>query len=128
MREQWREVVGFPGYQVSDRGRVKSFWKRVGRKGNACGGCEWVIGQEGKVMDWKAHRTGYQVVALTRDRRQFWSPIHILVLEAFVGPRPAGLLGLHRDDDKINNAIENLYWGTRSDNQHDSVRNGHHFA
>ena len=36
---------------------------------------------------------------------------------------------LHRDDNPDNNRIENLRWGTRSDNMHDRVKNGrHHFA
>lgn len=50
--------------------------------------------------------------------------VQSLVLEAFVGPRPEGLLALHRNDDCRDNRVENLYWGTRTDNQHDRVRNG----
>lgn len=49
-----------------------------------------------------------------------------LVLEAFVGPRPEGMVGCHWDDDHGNNRLENLRWGARSDNGHDSVRNGTH--
>lgn len=37
------------------------------------------------------------------------------------------MIGLHRDDDKSNNTVENLYWGTYSDNAHDAVRNGTHY-
>jgi hypothetical protein len=50
--------------------------------------------------------------------------IHNLVLEAFVGPRPEGLLGCHKDDNPANNNIKNLYWGTAKQNTADAIRNG----
>ena len=54
--------------------------------------------------------------------------VHSLVLEAFVCPRPEGLLGLHRDDVKWHNHVSNLYWGTHADNMRDCVRNGRHWT
>lgn len=50
--------------------------------------------------------------------------VHVLVLENFVGDRPAGMQGLHKDDDTHNNVLENLYWGTPSENGKDAVGNG----
>ncbi|WP_051233125.1 HNH endonuclease [Pseudonocardia asaccharolytica] len=53
--------------------------------------------------------------------------VHRLVLLAFVGEPPDDKPNaLHRDDDPANNCVENLYWGTRSENTDDSVRNGSH--
>lgn len=26
--EHWKDIAGFEGYQVSDQGRVRSFWQR----------------------------------------------------------------------------------------------------
>lgn len=51
--------------------------------------------------------------------------VHVLVLEAFVGPRPDGLQGCHWNDIKTDNRLENLRWDTASANMHDKVRNGH---
>lgn len=49
------------------------------------------------------------------------------MLEAFVGPRPLpDWDACHRDDDKRNNQLSNLYWGSQSDNTNDMVRNGLH--
>ena len=50
--------------------------------------------------------------------------MHRLVLEAFSGAVPVGTVGCHRDDDTQNNMLENLYWGTYSENLTDAVRNG----
>lgn len=52
--------------------------------------------------------------------------IHRLVANSFLGPRPAGLDTLHIDGDKTNNAVTNLRYGTRSENELDKVRHGTH--
>lgn len=67
---------------------------------------------------------GYTSVNLSirGKRRQYC--VSWLVLEAFVGPRPEGYLGCHKNDIKTDNRLENLYWGTNSQNQDDAVRNG----
>ena len=44
---------------------------------------------------------------------------HALVMEAFVGPRPAGYEVSHRDGDASNNHVRNLRYATRQENQHD---------
>jgi hypothetical protein len=67
---------------------------------------------------------GYRHVSLAGTTRS----VHSLVLEAFVEPRPAGMLGLHRDDVKWHNHVSNLYWGTHADNARDCLRNGTHWT
>lgn len=52
--------------------------------------------------------------------------VHRLVLEAFVGPCPPGHECCHRDGDPSNNCLDNLYWGTRSDNVRDAIQHGTH--
>lgn len=88
----------------------------------------------GNVFSVKASRNlhpslshGYLVVNLYNGtRKPLLKPVHIIVLEAFVGPRPDGLEGLHSNDIRLDNHSANLYWGTRSDNEFDKVRNGRH--
>ncbi len=51
-----------------------------------------------------------------------------LVLEVFSimegwYPGP-GFLALHKDDNKANDQLSNLYWGTTKDNAKDAIRNG----
>jgi len=49
--------------------------------------------------------------------------VHILVLEAFVGPRPKGMVARHIDDDPLNCRRSNLRWGTRAENTEDRHKN-----
>jgi hypothetical protein len=68
----------------------------------------------------------YPACTLFRDGKRRLTVVHILMLETFIGPRPNGMWGCHRDDDPVNNCLENLYWGTPSENVFDKVRNGNH--
>lgn len=119
--ERWLPIRGWEGsYEASDQGRVRSV-DRVIRYAN---------GQNrryaGRIRRFTPDRHGHLGLLLgKRDLRR----VHLLVLEAFVGPRPEGMEGCHWDDDKSNNFLSNLRWGTRSANVRDLVRNGrHHYA
>ena len=48
---------------------------------------------------------------------------HAMVAEAWHGPRPAGLLVLHADDDRDRPHADNLRYGTHADNAADARRN-----
>lgn len=107
----FKDIPGFEGlYQVSDRGEVLSLRLGAMLKPMMCGG----------------HGKKYPTVLLCNGDTKRARKVHHLVLEAFVGPRPAGRIACHRDDNKENNELSNLYWGTWSDNAQDRVRNGHH--
>ena len=115
---EWRPVLGFEGhYEVSSDGRVRSL-ARVILKSN---GATQTI-PERTLLAGCRDKNGYPTINLGRKRTR----VHVVVLEAFVGPRPPGAHGCHRDDDKENNTVANLYWGSRSDNMIDLVRNGNH--
>lgn len=42
--------------------------------------------------------------------------VHKMVLEAFVGPRPKGMVCCHLDNNGCNNKLGNLKWGTMKEN------------
>jgi len=52
--------------------------------------------------------------------------VHQLILETFVGPRPDGMECCHNNGIRTDNRLENLRWGTRSENQQDSIKHGTH--
>lgn len=113
---QIRHVPGVEGYAVGDDGSV---WGcRRPSRNRASEFRSWR-----RLCPSKNKTTGYWVVTLVASgkRRQF--RVHCLVLESFVGPRE-GLKGLHWDDNKDNNRLQNLRWGTTKDNVSDCIRNG----
>ena len=59
-----------------------------------------------------------------KTRRGQTASVHILVLEAFVGPKPKGMEGCHYDGDFSNNKLENLRWDTHLANEADKKRHG----
>ena len=114
----WRPVPGFEGrYEVSDDGQVKVL------RGDGRGRFN-----QDRILKLGATTTGYrQVLLYPGDGAPYVARrVHHLVLEAFDSPRPLGAFGRHLDDDRLNNHIENLAWGTRTENTYDMIRNGRH--
>ena len=121
MVEKWLPVVGFDGfYEVSSHGRVRSVERTVIRSN---GRSHHVAA---RVRALKTDPKGYRHVTLVRDNKMYSRTVHGLVLEAFIGPRPLRALACHWDRNPSNNHVENLRWGTDSDNQQDSLRHGTH--
>ena len=47
--------------------------------------------------------------------------VHILVAEAFLGPKPEGLQANHKDGNRANPCLENLEYLTASENTQDGI-------
>ena len=117
MTEEWRGVEGFPDYEVSNLGRVRS--KRLNNRWNPQG--EWRILATRFIGSSKnAPLLGrYHGCALYNEHGRKDRFVHHLVLEAFVGRRPGGMQACHNDDNPNNNRLENLRWDTPTANNHD---------
>jgi len=110
--EQIKDIEGYEGlYQVTNHGRV---WGVKSRK--------WLrlvpYSTDGKYLKVNLCKNG---VATNCD-------VHMLVIRAFK-PKPELMYEMYRecrhlDDNGHNNHIDNLEWGTRSQNYEDRVRNG----
>lgn len=109
--ERWRPVPGHSGYEVSDLGRVRSYRNRQGHPTSTP-----------RMLSPGTVR-GYKHIKLGRSRQ---TKVHILVLEAFVGPRPDGMVCRHLDGNPLNNRLTNLRWGTAEENYADRHRHGTH--
>ncbi|MFG1794233.1 NUMOD4 motif-containing HNH endonuclease [Nocardia sp. NPDC049149] len=117
MNEEWRDVIGHVGqYEVSNFGRVRS----IPRTRNTADGR--LVRYVGKMLVLQSDTKGYRQVSLLRKTRR----VHVLVLEAFSGPRPIGMVARHLNGDVNDNSIGNLAWGTPSENMYDTVRHGSH--
>lgn len=53
--------------------------------------------------------------------------IHNLVLAAFIGPAPDGMLCRHKNGNGLDNRLDNLCWGTPKENAEDMMQHGNHF-
>ena len=69
-------------------------------------------------------RGGYLKVNLWKRNKCRSAPIHALVLEAFVGPRPAGYYGCHNNNIPGDNRRWNLRWDTPKANSADQIKHG----
>lgn len=115
--EEWRPVLGYEGcYEVSNQGRVRSVERYILNAG---------VRQRLRSQVLRARPVrGYPSVALYGDGGRREMAVHVLVAEAWHGPRPDGMEVCHINDIKADNRPENLRFGTRSENLLDRVRNG----
>lgn len=118
LTEEWRPVVGWEGlYEVSNTGLVRSLDRMVW---NGFATYCW----KGRLL--RGHSGGRPAVNLQYRDRKRGVQVGVLVLEAFVGPRPEGTNCCHWDGNPKNNCVSNLRWDTQSANLLDAVRHGTH--
>ena len=108
--EIWKDIDGYEGlYQISNEGRVKSL--------------KYNHTNEEKFLKAKRNRNGYLLVGLCKDGKPKKKLVHRLVAEAFI-ENPNGLPQVnHKDENKMNNCVENLEWCDASYNTNYGTRN-----
>ena len=117
--ERWLPVVGYEGlYEVSNRGRVRSLHRIV--KHCRDKGEKRIKGRMMALIK----NQGYRTVKLHKDGEGKHFKVHRLVAAAFIGPCPEGQEVLHGIAGILNNSVENLRYGTHSENMHDKKRDG----
>ncbi len=121
--EEWRSAMGFEGvYEVSNHGRAR---RVEGTNRHPAG----------HILTASMGRDGYLKVHLSTFHWRGTRKVHVLVCEAFHGPRSLGHVCNHRDAIKTNNHAPNLEWTTQRENArhahklglmvaHDGAKNG----
>ena len=109
--EIWKDIKGYEGlYQVSDKGRIKSFKKRFGKQ------------EQETIMRTTMEWCGYMRVGLTKDKKSKLYAVHRLVAQAFI-PNPENKPVInHIDGNKANNEVDNLEWATHKENSNASKK------
>lgn len=96
-KEEWRPVVGYEGiYEVSEYGDIASLnYNKTGVR---------------SIRKPKITKDGYLEIALCRDSKMKHVRVHRVVAMAFI-PNPNNLPQInHKDENKLNNHVENLEW------------------
>lgn len=100
-KEIWRNIEGFPGYQVSSLGRVKSMERKEK--------CRNVYRtRKEKILKPEKNKKGYLRVVLCNDGKMKHMSVHRLVCNAFLD-NPLNLPQInHINEIKEDNRVENL--------------------
>jgi hypothetical protein len=105
--ETWKPIPCFPRYEASSLGRIR----RIGHK----------------CLKATAGKFGYMQLSVSEDGKKYVTKnVHRLVAAAFIGPCPIGVQVNHIDGNKSNNAIANLEYVTRHENQRHAFAMGLH--
>lgn len=93
--ENWSQIERFPGYSVSDHGRVRT-------------------DKSGRILVLTENQFGLLQVGLMRDGEQRHRSVPLLVAKAFI-PEPPGPFDtpINLDGDRHNNHVDNLVWRPR---------------
>lgn len=112
--EIWKDIKGYEGrYQVSNLGRIRRL---------EC------LGSDGRKLKELIKKptlanNGYMMIWFNTNKKTKAFLVHRLVAEAFI-PNPNNLSQVnHKDENKINNRVENLEWCTHLFNQMYGNRN-----
>jgi hypothetical protein len=111
---EYREVPGFSSYLAGSDGSIFSCLAQVR------GGQKWVRGESWRQLTGGKGHGGYPYVTIVRDDgRQASVPIHRMVLRAFRGPLPKGMVTRHLNGNPKDNRLCNLTYGTYAENAAD---------
>jgi NUMOD4 motif len=95
MEEHWMPIEDFPGYSVSDHGRIRT-------------------DKSGRILALNENQYGLLQVGLMRDGEQKHRSVPLLVAKAFLPELPGPFdTPINLDGDRFNNRVDNLVWRPR---------------
>lgn len=116
-KEIWKDIINFPGYQVSNTGEIKSLKRKIAHKRSG-----YITIRE-RLLRYSISNAGYFCCHLTDiNGRHKMMNVHRLVALSFLGHPPVVYYQVnHKDGNKLNNVYTNLEWMTRRENSKHAV-------
>ena len=110
--EEWRPVVGYEGlYEVSSLGRVRSLDRYIDTVSGL--GEPYKRFSKGRVLKLLYNNKGYLHITLYNGTTDKQKLVHRLVAQAYI-PNPYNLPEVnHKDQNPVNNRVDNLEWCDR---------------
>ena len=102
MSEIWKPSKNWPGYSISNEGRVKSERREMIRSNG------WPHTIPEKMISTTADGQGYLQFHPYKDKKRRHVQVNREVFETFVRPLELGEQVDHMDSNKINNCVDNL--------------------
>lgn len=109
--ENWKSVPGYSGYEISDKGRARSYKKRGGYSFHST-----------PHLLKPTQNERYVGINLSRDGVVYFCRIHRLVMFVFVGKCPVGMEVCHNNSNTHDNRLTNLRYDTPKHNAEDRVK------
>lgn len=103
---EWREIVDFTDYEVSNFGEVRVLDKWI----NAKLGSKKLV--KGRILKFKKSKDGSLRVGLVSNKKQYFLFAHKLVALSFIPNPERKDCVVHIDGNNQNNKVENLMWAT----------------
>lgn len=117
--EIWKDIKDYPGYQVSNLGRVRTNNKITITEKH--GVRHW----KNRILKQKCTRQNMMRVELWNDKGHKTLSVHRLVAFAFLGnPVDENMTVNHKDGNRKNNNVNNLEWLSLADNIKHGFKNG----
>lgn len=102
--EIWKPLRNFPCYNGSSEGRIMNVRTQ-------------------RILTPVENPDGTLRVCLQKNGQQYHRKVHRVIAETFLGEHP-GMDVRHRDRDRSNNRVDNLYWTNRSETIQDAYERG----
>lgn len=126
-------ITGYPGWVIDESGLDSTpdgrygeeYWKPTDLRGVFVSNCGRFYDTEQKrFLTIHTMNTGYEEVKKYYDGKQHHLSVHKAIANAFIDNPNNYPVVRHLDDDKNNNDLSNLAFGTYKDNHEDAVLNG----
>lgn len=110
LKEVWKKIRGYTGYEVSNLGRIKSNGRKIIQSNGH------PITLPSKILKLCVSDRGYLYVVLTENNKHNTKRVHRLVAEAFI-QNPYNKPQVHHINHvKSDNRADNLMWVTSKEN------------